>query len=64
MVEDDDIQITLNTFGTNLDSVAKHLIQQANDNGGKDNISVVMAEVIASFPARTGLFDRILSWFS
>ena len=64
MVEDDDIQLTVSTFGTNMDSVAKQLIQLANDNGGKDNISVVMAQVLESFPARTGLFDRILKWFS
>ena len=64
MVEDDDIHLTVSTFGTNLEAVAKHLIQLANDNGGKDNISVVMAQVVESFPARTGLFDRILKWFS
>jgi protein phosphatase len=40
------------------------LIQLANDNGGKDNVSVVMAQVLESFPARTGLFDRILKLFS
>lgn len=64
MVEDDDINLTIGTFGTNLEAVAKHLIQLANDNGGKDNISVVIAQVVESFPARTGLFDRILKWFS
>jgi protein phosphatase len=64
MVEDDDIHLTVQTFGTNLEAVAKHLIQLANDNGGKDNVSVVLAQVLDSFPARTGLFDRILKWFS
>ena len=64
MVEDDDIHLTVSTFGANLDAVGKHLIQLANDNGGKDNISVVMAQVLDSFPARTGLFDRILKLFS
>jgi protein phosphatase len=64
MVEDDDIHLTVSTFGANLDAVAKHLIQLANDNGGKDNISVVMSQVMDSFPARTSIFDRILKWFS
>jgi PPM family protein phosphatase len=64
MVEDDDIHLTVSTFGQNLDAVAKHLIQLANDNGGKDNVSVVMAQVLDSFPARTGIFDRILKLFS
>jgi protein phosphatase len=64
MVEDEDIQLTVGTFGANMDAVAKHLIQLANDNGGKDNISVVMTQVLESFPAHTGLFDRILKRFS
>jgi len=63
MVEDEDIHLTINTFGDNLDTVAKQLIQLANDNGGRDNVSVVMAHVIDAFPARTRIFDRILGWF-
>jgi protein phosphatase len=64
MVEDDDMALTVSTFGANLNSVAQHLIQLANDNGGKDNISVVMAQVLEPFPVRHGIFDRILKWFS
>jgi serine/threonine protein phosphatase PrpC len=64
MVEDDDIQLTINTFGANLDTVAKHLVQLANDNGGKDNISVLLAQVIDSFPVRRGVLDKMLGWFS
>ncbi len=64
MVEDADIHLTINTFGDNLATVAKQLIQLANDNGGRDNVSVVLAEVVESFPARRGLVDRVLRWFS
>ena len=64
MIEDDDMGLTIATFGQNLQSVAQHLVQLANDNGGKDNISVVLAQVMDSFPARQGIFDRILKWFS
>jgi PPM family protein phosphatase len=63
MVEDDDIHLTISTFGANLDTVAKQLIQLANDNGGRDNISVLMAQVLDAFPARTRIFDKILGWF-
>ena len=63
MVEDDDIQLTISTFGANLDNVAKQLIQLANDNGGRDNISVLMAHVLDAFPARIRIFDKILGWF-
>ena len=63
MVEDEDIHLTISTFGANLDTVAKQLVQLANDNGGRDNISVMLAEVLEPFPARKGILDRILSWF-
>ena len=64
MVEDGDIHLTLNTFGDNLGSVAKQLIQLANDNGGRDNVSVLLAQVVESFPARRKVLERVLRWFS
>jgi len=63
MVEDDDIHLTITTFSANLDTVAKQLIQLANDNGGRDNVSVVMAHVVDAFPAHKRIFDKILGWF-
>jgi protein phosphatase len=64
MVEDDDIHLTISTFGANLETATKQLIQLGNDNGGKDNISVVVAQVLDSFPARRGVLDKMLRWFS
>ena len=64
MIEDEDIHLTINTFSDNLDTVARQLIQLANDNGGRDNISVLMAHVMDAFPANTGVLDRIRKWFS
>jgi PPM family protein phosphatase len=64
MVEDDDIHLTISTFGDNLDTVAKQLIQLSNDNGGRDNVSVVMAHVAEPFPANKGILDKILGWLS
>jgi protein phosphatase len=63
MVEDEDIHLTISTFGGNLDTVARQLVQLANDSGGRDNISVVLAQVTELFPARRGILDRILAWF-
>jgi len=63
MVEDEDIHLTISTFGGNLDTVARQLVQLANDSGGRDNISVVLANVVELFPARRGILDRILAWF-
>ena len=62
MVEDDDIHLTISTFSANLDTVAKQLIQLTNDNGGRDNVSVVMAHVLETFPANKGILDKILGW--
>jgi len=62
MVEDDDIHLTISTFGANLETVAKQLIQLTNDNGGRDNVSVLMAHVAETFPANKGVLDRILGW--
>jgi protein phosphatase len=64
MVQDEDIRLTINTFGANLDAVAKQLIQLANENGGRDNVSVLLAQAVESFPAKRGVFDKILNWFS
>ena len=64
MVEDEDIHLTINTFSANLDTVAKQLIQLANDNGGRDNVSALIANVVDSFPARKRIIDKVLSWFS
>jgi PPM family protein phosphatase len=63
MIEDEDIHLTISTFGSNLDTVARQLVQLANDNGGRDNISVLLAEVTETFAARKGILDRILGWF-
>jgi PPM family protein phosphatase len=63
MVEDEDIHLTISTFNANLDTVAKQLIQLANDNGGRDNVSVMVAHVVETFPASRGVLDRVLGWF-
>ena len=63
MVEDDDIQLTINTFGANLETLAKQLIVLSNDNGGRDNISIVLVRVMENFPAQRRVIDRILGIF-
>ncbi len=64
MVTDEDIQHTLFSLRANLPLAAEHLVQQANDNGGRDNISVILVRVLRDFPAsRAGLLDKLKSWF-
>jgi serine/threonine protein phosphatase PrpC len=63
MVEDEDIEMTLGALGANLQLAAEQLVQMANDNGGRDNISVVLIKVKKDFPADEGLFAKFFSWF-
>ncbi len=63
MVEDEDIHLTISTFNASLDIVGKQLIELANDNGGRDNVSVQLAQVIAPFAARKGLFVKLTNLF-
>ena len=59
MVDDEDIHLTISTFSANLDTAGQQLIQLSNDQGGKDNVSVVLAQVLEAFPARTGIFAKL-----
>jgi len=63
MIEDEDIHLTISTFGDSLDTIAKQLVQLSNEHGGRDNISIIMTQVVDSFPARRRILDRILGWF-
>ena len=56
MVEDGDISMTLEALGANLKLAAQQLVQMANDNGGKDNVSVILVRVLKDYPAKSGLF--------
>lgn len=64
MVEDEDIHLTISTFNANLEMAAQQLVRMANDNGGRDNISVVLAKALKSFEAKQGLFNRFMDWFA
>ena len=63
MVPDAEIHNTVTSLKSNLPLAAKQLIQQANDNGGRDNISVILVRVVK--PNRMGMdfVARIKNWF-
>jgi protein phosphatase len=63
MVEDEDIHLTISTFNASLDVVSQQLVELANDHGGRDNVSVMLAQVLDSFAARRGLFKKIAGLF-
>ena len=63
MVEDEDIHLTISTFNASLEVVGQQLIDLANDHGGRDNVSVMLAQVKEAFPARKNLFAKIAGLF-
>ncbi|MEO8630707.1 MAG: Stp1/IreP family PP2C-type Ser/Thr phosphatase [Betaproteobacteria bacterium] len=63
MVEDEDIHLTLASLCANLPLAANQLVQMANDNGGRDNISVILIRIKRPFAAERGLLGRLKAWF-
>ncbi len=63
MVEDEDIGSTVQALQANLALTADQLIQMANDNGGRDNVSVILVKVKSEFAARHGMLAKLRSWF-
>jgi protein phosphatase len=63
MVEDEDIQNTLFALQRNLPLAASQLIQMANDNGGRDNVSVILVKVKGEYSVPRGWLAKMLSWF-
>jgi serine/threonine protein phosphatase PrpC len=64
MIEDDVIRTTLLENCNDLEKVAAEIIRLANESGGKDNISALLAKPIKSFPAKNSLFSRFFDIFS
>ena len=63
MVEDEEIRLTIKENADNLEEAAKNLIQRANDNGGNDNVSVILVKSLDSFPAKRGWIRKFVDWF-
>ena len=63
MVEDEEIGSAIHMLKANLPLAASELIQLANDNGGRDNVSVILVKVNRNFAAPHGWVANIVSWF-
>ena len=64
MVDDTDIKLVLSELPANLPLAASILIEIANDNGGHDNISVIIAKVNNTKIKPLGFKDKLLGWLS
>lgn len=62
MINDDIIQSTLIAYGFDLEEAAEQLVMLANNNGGRDNISVVLVRVKSAFEYKYTWYDNFLGW--
>lgn len=63
MVDDSDIELVLGELAANPTLAAKCLVEIANDNGGHDNITVVLVRIDElGEVAPPGLFARLWAW--
>jgi serine/threonine protein phosphatase PrpC len=62
MVEDEEIALTLQALGQS-ELAATQLVQMANDNGGRDNVSVVLVRIAREFRRRAAGGLAVLQWF-
>ncbi|MGZ8257089.1 MAG: protein phosphatase, partial [Gallionella sp.] len=62
-VEDEDIESALYAMQGNLPLAAEQLIQMANDNGGRDNVSVILVKITADFAMPKSWLKSVLNWF-
>ncbi|HST00087.1 MAG TPA: Stp1/IreP family PP2C-type Ser/Thr phosphatase [Usitatibacter sp.] len=63
MVEDEEIRLTLITLKSNPNLTVQQLVQAANDNGGRDNISAMLIRVVEPFGVPRGWFARLKAFF-
>ena len=63
MVEDEDIHLTINTFSASVETIGEQLIKLTNDNGGRDNVSIIVVRVMDAFPASAGVFSKVRNLF-
>ena len=64
MVEDEEIGMTLGMLAANLPLCASQLIELANDNGGRDNVSVILVKIKGDFAEETGFWARVQAFFA
>jgi protein phosphatase len=63
MVDDEEIRLTLITLRQNPSLTVQQLIQAANDNGGRDNISAMLIRVAEPYGVPRGWLARFKSLF-
>ena len=63
MVDDEEIRLTLITLKSNPSLTVQQLVQAANDNGGRDNISAMLIRIAEPYGVPRGLLARLKAFF-
>ena len=63
MVSDEVIGLTLGKYADNLERAARELVALANEGGGKDNVSVVLARTNSPLGQGRRWYERLMEWF-
>ena len=63
MVEDEEVRLTLITLRSNPTLTVQQLVQAANDNGGRDNISAMLIRVAEPYGVPRGWLARFKALF-
>ena len=61
MVDDEEIAEIIRRFGANPSLAATLLVETANDNGGRDNTSVVLVKVAGNYAAPANWWQKLLA---
>jgi len=62
MLEDNEILDIMSKYQNNNQACVQALINSANENGGLDNVSAIIAEVKNDLPSDGKSFSRVLNW--
>ena len=63
MIDDNEINLAIKQNQNDLGRLADLLIEQAIDNGGKDNVSVLLARPTRPFSEKKNWHKRVVDWF-
>ena len=63
MLSDEQMIALIKSSHSDLDLLCAALIEAANNNGGRDNISVILIKVQSSPPSEKSWSARLISWF-
>ena len=64
MIDDDLIESTILNHHDNLEKMTTELVNQANQHGGKDNVSAMLAQPVKTFSAKNNWLSKIVDLFS